>query len=266
MLRLIHSTNKQLLVFSLFFMTALSAKADEKNVAKKHFDKAQIAYQLGKYLEAIKNYEAAYRALPEPDFIYNIAQSHRLQYAIDKEMVHLYKARSLYKTYLREVPHAPNRKTVEKMIDELQGQLATLEHQTQEKKSAKGTLVLKGEFGRRAKALLDGAPLGFIPLSSAVSAGPHLLEVHLKGYQAWSSTVNIPPESQVEIPVVLKPLRAPTPRTEEENAAKTTATPFYKTWWFLALTGSLLAGATGVGIYFATRSENLEDMPQVDLR
>ena len=63
-----------------------------------------------------QEYEAAYRAMPDPAFLFNIAQSQRQQYYQDKKPGRLQKALSLYKSYLREMPKVQNRETVRKIL------------------------------------------------------------------------------------------------------------------------------------------------------
>jgi tetratricopeptide (TPR) repeat protein len=114
------------LAISLLLAPA-AALARDVEEAKRHFQRAETAYKLGDFKEAIRNYEAAYRAMPEPAFLFNIAQAHRQQYNLDKQTRHLHKALTLYKTYLRESQQAPNRKTVLNLIDELKQILSAVE-------------------------------------------------------------------------------------------------------------------------------------------
>ncbi len=53
-------------------------------------------------------------AVPDPVFLFNIAQCHR-KMGHDKEAV------DFYKSYLRNAPNAPNRADVQKRIQELEG-------------------------------------------------------------------------------------------------------------------------------------------------
>src|SRR4051812_40977344 len=46
--------------------------------AKEHYLKGGRFYDLGKYDDAIREFEAAYENRPDPAFLYNLAQSHRL--------------------------------------------------------------------------------------------------------------------------------------------------------------------------------------------
>ena len=82
--------------------------------SREHYNLGTRHYQLGHFQEALGEYEAAYMAVPDPAFLFNIAQCHR-KMSHDKEAV------GFYKSYLRAAPNAPNRADVEKRIQELEG-------------------------------------------------------------------------------------------------------------------------------------------------
>jgi tetratricopeptide (TPR) repeat protein len=88
-------------------------KAEAAAKAKEHFSQGTRRYELGHHQEALTEYEAAYMEVPDPAFLFNIAQCHR-KMGHDKEAV------SFYKSYLRNAPNAPNRADVQKRIQELE--------------------------------------------------------------------------------------------------------------------------------------------------
>lgn len=90
------------------------SEAQKKQAAKQHYEIATRFFDLGKYGEAIGEYEAAYLIVPDPNVLYNIGQAYRLW---DKPE----EAVRSYKNYLRNRPDAPNRGEVEKRIAELEG-------------------------------------------------------------------------------------------------------------------------------------------------
>jgi len=237
------------------------ARADDAEEAKRYFVKAQTAYKLNKYIEAIENYEAAYRALPDAAFLFNIAQAQRQQYALDKKVDRLHKALALYKAYLRDMPQAPNRNTVMTLMEELQKWIQAVDNR-RDADDRPGTLTLRGDTAAGAMVLMDGKELGPMPLSRKVPAGPHLLQVRRPGFREWSTSLTVAPGSQVELPVILQPeTTAPTPTPPK-------STPVYKRWWFWTVIGVVVvAGAgAGVGAYYGTRGESVPAMPTVDLR
>lgn len=103
-----------LAVIGLVLALAAPARADDAatKAARKHFGKGEKLFQLGKFDEALVEYEAAYEQKPLPGFLYNIAQCHR-------NLGNYKQAIFGYRSYLRQVPDAANREAVEALIDEL---------------------------------------------------------------------------------------------------------------------------------------------------
>ena len=87
--------------------------ADE---AKSHSNRGTSMYNLGRFSEALSEYEAAYLAVQDPPFLFNIAQCHR-KMGKNKE------ALESYRSYLRVAPDAPNRGEVQRRISELERQV-----------------------------------------------------------------------------------------------------------------------------------------------
>lgn len=244
-------------LLGLVILSAEARAADEEE-AKIHFDKAQTAYKLGKYAEAIREYEAAYRAMPDAAFLFNIAQSHRQQYRLDRRTKHLQKALTLYKSYLREMPLAPNKETVQKIIEELKSLLTAVEDQTQDEKK-KARIMLRGDQAQGAQVTIDDKVAGTIPLSLEVEPGVHLVKVTKEGHEPWSTSVNVEPGGKLDLPVMLQ-------RTTPTDGTRQTETPVYKKWWFWTIIGAVAVAGAGTGIYFATRGDEIPPYPQIDLR
>ena len=97
----------------LLLVVAGAARADDRALAREHFQKGSRAFALGAYDEAITEYSAAYRLKDDPALLYNIAQAHRLA-------MHAPEALRFYKMYLSLLSKAPNRDDVEVKIAELQ--------------------------------------------------------------------------------------------------------------------------------------------------
>ena len=73
---------------------------------KAHFERGVKQYNLGRFPEAIAEFEHAYDKDPAPILLFNIAQSHRQNG--NKE-----RALFFYRRYLEQAPDAPNRADVE---------------------------------------------------------------------------------------------------------------------------------------------------------
>ncbi len=91
--------------------------ADEDPAAAKrargHFQKGEKLFALGKFEEALAEYEAAFDAQPLPEFLFNIGQCHRNLKNYDAAIFS-------FKKYLRLRPEASNRRAVEKLIEQLE--------------------------------------------------------------------------------------------------------------------------------------------------
>ena len=236
---------------------AAEAGADQA-AAREHFRRAEMAYKLGKYSVAIREYEAAYKAMAAPAFLFNIAQSYRQQYLIDREPKHLQKALALYRSYLRETRNPPNRQAVRKLIQELEAVVSQLQSSADGAKAeAPGKLVVESEEHMGAQVELDGKPIGQVPLSIDVPPGKHRVAVRQSGFRPWSGAVSVASGTVLRLPVRLVRLAARTPVVRSK--------PFYKRWWFWTAVGAVVVGGTGLGIYLGTRSDDPAS-PQIDLR
>jgi tetratricopeptide (TPR) repeat protein len=81
--------------------------------AKRHFDRGEKLYTLGKFDEALDEFQKAYDAKPIAAFLFNIGQCHRGLGDYESAIFS-------YKKYLELAPDAPNRDKVEKLISELE--------------------------------------------------------------------------------------------------------------------------------------------------
>jgi tetratricopeptide (TPR) repeat protein len=85
------------------------ARAEDTAAAREHYQKGTAFYDLGRYQDAAKEFEAAYEAKNDPALLYNLAQSHRLAGNTEQAL-------HFYRTYLRRVPKAANRSEIEERI------------------------------------------------------------------------------------------------------------------------------------------------------
>src|SRR5579862_1612047 len=85
----------------------------QKQDMKQLYERATRAYDVGKYNEAIEEYQKAYEIGGDPPMLYNIAQAYRLN---DQPT----EALRFYRRYLQRAPNARNREDVERKIAELE--------------------------------------------------------------------------------------------------------------------------------------------------
>jgi len=81
--------------------------------SKRLYNEGTQAYNLGEFGRAVDLFKQAYKVKPDPVFLFNIAQSLRLnnQYG---------EAAFFYKSFLRNMPQAPNKAEVEGRIKEME--------------------------------------------------------------------------------------------------------------------------------------------------
>src|SRR5262245_12068524 len=100
------------LVIALLIAHVGFAHADDRALAREHYQRGTKAFDLGFYEQAIREYTAAYQAVDDPAILYNLGQANRLA-------GHHQDAARFYRIYLTKVPRAGNREDVEHKIAEL---------------------------------------------------------------------------------------------------------------------------------------------------
>jgi hypothetical protein len=91
------------------------ARADDAatRAAKRHYERGEKLFALGKFDKALDAYQQAFDAKPLPDFLYNIGQCYRNLGDLDQAIFS-------FKKYLQLAPDASDRGKVEKLIAELE--------------------------------------------------------------------------------------------------------------------------------------------------
>ena len=97
----------------LFAVTPARADDLSTKAAKRHFDRGEKLFALGKFDEALDEYQKAFDAKPIPVFLFNIGQCYR-------NLGDYQQAIFSFKKYLKLEPDAPDKEKVEKLIDDLE--------------------------------------------------------------------------------------------------------------------------------------------------
>ncbi|MDX2019622.1 MAG: hypothetical protein SF187_05225 [Deltaproteobacteria bacterium] len=105
--------------------SSVAHAADPEADSKRLYKEGTKHYNLGEFEEAVTAYKSGYDAKPDPVFLFNIAQAYRLWNKPDKAIF-------FYKSFLRNLPEAPNRPEVERRIAEMQTELDKQSAQKQE--------------------------------------------------------------------------------------------------------------------------------------
>jgi iron complex outermembrane receptor protein len=96
---------------------ASSDDSGQRAEARHHYQAGLAHFNLREYKPAIDEFQAAYRLLPDPVFLYNLGQAYRLDDNPDQALY-------FYRAYLRTSEDAPNRREVEDRIKALQKVIA----------------------------------------------------------------------------------------------------------------------------------------------
>lgn len=120
------------LIIACFVASAAprSARADDpaQRAAKRHYDRGEKLFALGKFDEALDEYQKAFDAKPLPGFLFNIGQCYRNLGDYDQAIFS-------FKKFLKLDPETPKREAVEKLLEELEDKKERGEGQKLVKKS-----------------------------------------------------------------------------------------------------------------------------------
>jgi|SRR5579883_1342903 len=177
------------LLIALSCMGAVrSSAADEaQEEARRLFLAGRQAYQAGRLAIAASSFEAAYKLAPLPALLFNLAQVHRKQFAVDGDPALLGLAIDEYKRYLHDagVFDAPNRDASIQALIELQAIAARLAPAAPANAPAprvQPTQVMVLTEAENATVRLDGGAPGPAPLLAEVAPGAHAAVVEAPGY------------------------------------------------------------------------------------
>ncbi|MES1171790.1 MAG: tetratricopeptide repeat protein [Bacteroidota bacterium] len=233
--------------------TAQAADDPASSEAKRHYEEGTKAFNLGEYPRAIAEFKATYNAKPDPLLLYNIAQSYRLAGDAGQALF-------FYKSFLRNMPAAANRKEVEGHIKTLQKQVAEQKKDPDAAPPAVAVPPVAAPAASPAPPSLSPpppsatiSPHGTTPAAPAASSPPGREETPpvTAGNSASAPyqpafTVTNPPANEVDLT---------TPATPPPEPSR----PIYKRWWFWAGT----AGA--VVIIGALAAANAKKGPNTQL-
>ena len=97
-----------------------NAQDPRSDEAKVQYLKGQTAYDLGKFREALRRFEAAYELKPVPALLFNIGQCHR-------KLGDLQQAANLYRSFLRADPGSTQAEQAESLLAQVELALAQRE-------------------------------------------------------------------------------------------------------------------------------------------
>ena len=167
--------------------------------ARAHFRRATSLYHQARYHEAISEFEAAYRLKPHGVIYFNLAQCH-------ERLGDVPAALSAYREYLREVPHAEDRDTVQAAMANLEARLGAM--------GVQQLIVLTDPTG--AEVQVDGQARGRTPFSATLPLGTHQVLVGLANYETLRREVVLTPDRAIQLDFALSRVE---PKPEETREA-----------------------------------------------
>ena len=200
------------MLVALLLMSGRPSRAADPRLdsARAHSQEGDSYYKLEKYANAITEYEQAYLAKPDPSFLYNIAQCHRL-------MGQGAEAIKFYRRFLKDAPTAPNRAVAEKHIRDLED-------------------ASSGTQPPAAPPATSSRPPPATPAPVSVIPPPGPSPAPLPSSPTSASAAFNP----------LVPTSTPVSTTPAvENSSTSTETeshPIYSRWWFWAGVGAVVVG------------------------
>ena len=211
------------MLVALLLMSAQQSRAADPRLdsARAHSQEGDSYYKLEKYANAITEYEQAYLAKPDPSFLYNIAQCHRL-------MGQGAEAIKFYRRFLKDAPAAPNRAVAEKHIRDLE-------------EASPGTQPPAAPTVTPSRpSPVAPAPVSVIPPPeppTAPSPAPPSAPLPSSPTSAGPGLNPLDPLAPTSTPVSTTPtVENGTPSTQNESH------PIYSRWWFWAGVGAVLVG------------------------
>jgi len=192
---------------------APAVHADDVAEARARFRSGAAHYAAKRYREAIEEFEAAYRLKPHGAIHYNVAQCR-------ERLGEWPGAIRAYHDYLREVPDANDRASVEASIARLEARLAT---------SGVQMLIVYSE-PPGADVRVDGHPRGRTPVHVVLPPGAYDLALSLDGRAPASQQVTLRADASRVVEVDLRSAPAtsspsPSPTATPTAIAIASSTP-----------------------------------------
>jgi tetratricopeptide (TPR) repeat protein len=220
---------------------APAAPADDVDIAKAHFNTGEVNYEHGRFADAAREFEEAYRLSGKAPLLYNVGKS----YDGGNDFA---RALDAYQRFLAAAPpDNPDRDFAKKRVELLQ--------------SLVGKIALRGAVDG-STLTLDGKPAGTTPLPAplVVNPGPHKIELAREGYATFRSAADAPVGGTATVAVK---------QTEAVKVVTVTAReqekPVYKKWWLWAAVGGAVVAAGVITAVVVTSSSADHGPPTVQL-
>jgi tetratricopeptide (TPR) repeat protein len=217
-----------------------SAPADDVDIAKAHFNTGEAYYEHGRFVDAAREFEEAYRLAGKAPLLYNVGKSY--DGAND-----FARALDAYQRFLAAAPpDNPDRDFSAKRV-ELLGTLV-------------GKVTIDGAIAG-SSVTLDGRDAGTTPLSAPliVNPGRHQLGLAHEGYATWKSAVDVGVGGNTTIAAKQMDLVKLVLVNRDKD------TPVYKKWWLWTAVGGAIVVAGVITAVVVTSNGSNSGTPTVQL-
>jgi len=210
-------------------------------LARAHFRTGEIYYERGRFPDAAREFEEAYRLSNKSDLLYNMGKSY------DGVGDHA-RALNAYRRFLAALPSSTDRPVVEKRV-------ATLERLV-------GRVTIAATV-EGAAIVVDGNAVGASPLPRPLELNPggHSIIASKEGFRSFRGNVVVAPGSEQRVDAKLESLVqvkiVEVPRQEKK-------VPVYKRWWLWTVVGVVVVGGVVTAGVLGSREAPI-DGPSVQL-
>jgi tetratricopeptide (TPR) repeat protein len=196
---------------------------DETAIAHGHYKTGEAYYTSGRYAEAAREFEEAYKFFGSRELLFNMGRA----YDRAGDYVH---ASERYRRFLKDAS-GPDAVELQRRVDELAWHIAHV--------------TVNAPAG--ATVRLDGAELGTAPLGAPLELNPGMyhFEVSRDGYATWSRAITLGDGGKQTLDAQLVPIGAPSAKT-----------PLYKKWWLWTAVGVVVAAAAVTGGVLGAQSSS----------
>jgi tetratricopeptide (TPR) repeat protein len=164
----------------LLLLFTTIAHADDVSAARLHYKRGTTYFDLGRYHDAAKEYEAAFEAKDDPVLLFNIAQAYRQAHEYPDAM-------RFYKAYLRRLPNAPNAPLVSERIHEMQDLVN--QQRAAEQKPPVGPLQPEGKL-HEAPTTPEATPAPKEAVTTTTEAAPARTSLYKKWW-LWTAVAGV---------------------------------------------------------------------------
>jgi tetratricopeptide (TPR) repeat protein len=221
---------------------APASTGDDVDIAKAHYNTGEVNYEHGRFADAAREFEEAYRLSGKAPLLYNVGKS----YDGGNDFAH---ALDAYQRFLAAAPpDNPDRDFAQKRVE----LLLTLV----------GKIAVDGAVAGSALTI-DDKRAGTMPLAAplVVNPGRHRLELAHEGFATFRSAVDVPVGGTATVAA----RQTEAIKVVTVAGAREKDTPIYKKWWLWTAVGGAVVVAGIVTAVVVTSDNSTNGTPTVQL-